>query len=368
MTTLRFPAIRAKQSPDHIVVSFSAGAEQLQQMALINRLARGQHGEMSGFQRPQIAAHIREIRDYFDKPDAILPNPIVIAFTDKVTIEDEDEAGRCTLVVDVSEGPPALVVDGQQRLSALIQVEDKAFEVFVSAVVCKDEEELRRQFVLINNTRPLPKSLIYELLPTVEGLPKRFAGRSLAADLTAKLNYDPASSLRGQIHQHTNPAGVLSDTAVQRVILSSASDGALRDLSRGRGGKKASLELVSQYFAAVQEVFASDWQGQTPTTSRLVGGPGLVSMGYIMDELALGAGASTEAEFIEGLQCLVGKTAWTSGSWDFGHGDVRRWKVIQNVNRDIMTLAQHLIGIVRADIRARQAKPSATLGVAVASA
>src|SRR3546814_7178534 len=80
----------------------------------------------------------------------------------------------------------------------------KDFQVFVSAVVCADDAELRRQFVLINNTRPLPKSLIYELLPSVDGLPRRLSDRPLAAELTAQLNYQGDSSLKGLIHQHTD--------------------------------------------------------------------------------------------------------------------------------------------------------------------
>src|SRR3546814_12857585 len=95
----------------------------------------------------------------------------------------------------------------------------KDFQVFVSAVVCADDAELRRQFVLINNTRPLPKSLIYELLPSVDGLPRRLYDRSLAAELTAQLNYQGDSSLNGLIHQHKNPAGIIRDTAIQKVIM-----------------------------------------------------------------------------------------------------------------------------------------------------
>lgn len=357
MSTLRFPAIRARQSEDHIVVSFPAAAHDLAAIATIERVARDAQGELSGFQRPQIAAHIREIKDYLEKPEAILPNPIVLAFTDRVTLEDETPDGRCVVVIDVSDGPPGLVVDGQQRLSALAQVGEKDFQVFVSAVVCADEVELRRQFVLINNTRPLPKSLIYELLPTVDGLPRRFSGRALAAELTALLNYAEGSSLKGLIHQHTNPAGIISDTAIQRVIIQSASDGILRDLSKGKGGSAACLTLLSDYFQAVQEVFVADWKDKTPTNSRLVGGAGVVAMGYVMEELAKRDGARTVEAFKTGLQCLVGRTHWSSGTWDFGGGDLRQWKVIQNVNRDIMTLAQHLIGIVRADIRKRHAEP-----------
>ena len=80
------------------------------------------------------------------------------------------------------------VVDGQQRLSALATMEKPGFQVFVSALICKDYNELRQQFVLVNNTRPLPKSLIYELLPTVYGLPERFTSRKFAARIIDLLN------------------------------------------------------------------------------------------------------------------------------------------------------------------------------------
>src|SRR3546814_2489960 len=63
-------------------------------------------------------------------------------------------------------------------------------------------------------------------------------------------------------------------------------------------------------------------------------------------------------EFAKGLGCLPGRTAWASGEWDFGDGDRRHWKAIQNVHRDIITLAQYLIGVVRADVRARRAAPA----------
>ena len=245
---------------------------------------------------------------------------------------------------------------GSSGLSALAQIDDKDFEVFISALVCRDEVELRRQFVLINNTRPLPKTLIYELLPTVEGgLPKRLSDRTIAADLTARLNHDHSSSLRGQINQHTNPSGVISDIAVQKVIMNSLSDGALRQLANRQSALGRCSRLLSDFYEAVQYVFSDAWTGHTPRTSRLVHGAGIVAMGYVMEELHR-RGADTGDSFRRGLGSLVGRTAWTAGEWDFGDGDRRHWKAIQNTSRDIVTLAQHLVGIVRADARAQLAR------------
>jgi DGQHR domain-containing protein len=332
---------------------FAASAHDILRFATIDRIGRDHEGQLSGFQRPQIASHIREIKDYLQTPDAILPNPIVVAFTTGVEIEQLND-GFCRVSIDVTNGPLGLVVDGQQRLTALSQVVDRDFQVFVSALVCDNEAELRRQFVLINNTRPLPKSLIYELLPGVDNLPERLGGRSTAAEFTDRLNHAAFSSLRGQIRQHTNPAGVISDTAIQRVIMNSLSDGVMRDMITAENGRERSLKVVSEFYRAVQRVFPEAWYGHTPKTSRLVHGAGIGALGYVMEVLATLDGARTWDEFAKGLGCLAGRTAWISGEWDFGGGDVRHWKAIQNINRDIVTLAQHLVGIVRRDLRARR--------------
>lgn len=353
-----FTAIRARQSAEHAALTFAATASDILAFAAIERIGRDAQGELSGFQRPQVAAHIREIRDYLEKPDSVLPNPIVVAFTEKVEVEDVG-GGVCRISIDVSDGAPGLVVDGQQRLTALSSVE-RDLQVFVSALICKDEAELRRQFVLINNTRPLPKSLIYELLPTVEDLPARLNKRSQAAELTAQLNFKKTSSLHKLIKMHTQPDGVIADTVMQRIIMESLSDGVMRSLVRSKRGDQACVELVSNFFEAVKRTFPSEWEGQTATTSRLRHGAGILAMGAVMEILAGRVDASSVEDFEAGLACLKGKTAWTSGSWDFD-GEERRWNSIQNINRDIALLTHHLTSIVKADLRAKRREAPAPL-------
>ena len=102
---------------------------------------------------------------------------------------------------------PGWIVDGQQRFTALSELRGRDFEVLVSGFLCETEEELQKQFILVNNTRPLPKALVYELLPKVGDLPPRMSGRSQAALVTEALNYRAGSSLKGMIKQQTNPKG-----------------------------------------------------------------------------------------------------------------------------------------------------------------
>ena len=346
---MTYLTVCAQQSNEHTVLSFVASAADVLRFAAIERIGRDAQGEISGFQRPQVAAHIREIRDYLDKPNAVLPNPIVVAFTDRITVEELSD-GLVRLSIDMNQGVPGLVVDGQQRLSALAGM-NRDFQIFVSALICRDEAELRRQFVLINNTKPLPKSLIYELLPTVDNLPPRLSRRSVASDLTARLNFEN-TALKGYIKQHTCPEGIIADTVMQRIIMESLSNGIMREMIRSPKGTERCVRLVSNFFEAVKKVWPDAWHGQKPATSRLVHGAGIQAMGDVMEVLAQRSQARSVEEFREGLECLKDRTAWTNGEWVLS-GEVRRWNSLQNVNRDVALLKHYLIAIVKADQRKR---------------
>lgn len=345
---LTFDALTPAQSDHLVVFTFIAKASEIAKIARIERAGRDDLGALQGFQRPQIANHIREIRDYLEKPTAILPNPIVVAFTEGAYLtEVENGSHLAKLTIDVGSGPKGWIVDGQQRFTALSELRGREFDVLVSGFICGTAEELQKQFILINNTRPLPKALVYELLPQVSDLPHRMSNRSQAALVIEALNYRPASALKGLIKQQTNPKGVIRDTVLQRVVMNSLSDGGLRLYA---GDDKLLLDqgvtLISEFFHAVQHVFSDDWVGKTPKTSRLIHGTGIVALGYVMDFLNGVTGAETRDEFARGLRLLKGKTAWSDGEWEFG-AERRRWNGLQNVPADIRQLSMHLVQILK---------------------
>lgn len=350
MADYTYIAVRAEQAGGHEVLSFAAAPNEILAFADIDRVSREGDGALRGFQRHQIASHIKEIRDYLGRDDALLPNPIVVAFIEGVSVTPMGN-GFAQVTIRVGDSKPGYVVDGQQRLTALSGLSKPGFQVFVSALLCRDYNELRQQFVLINNTRPLPKALIYELLPTVEGLPERFTSRTFAAKIVALLNYDEGSALHGMIYQHTNPRGVIRDTALQKVIMNSASDGAIREFVQESEYVERSLALVNEFFWAVRTVFRAEWDGMTPKTSRLVHGAGIVALGYVMELLYSRTLARTRDQFISGLKLLQGRTAWSNGRWHFSDTDDRPWNAIQNTPTDINLLANYLVREVKRAIR-----------------
>jgi DGQHR domain-containing protein len=361
--TYQFKGIRVNQAKGHDVFCFAAEANDIHAFAEIERLERQGDGQLNGFQRPQVAAHIKEIRDFLMREDAVLPNAVVVAFLDNVRVQDLGN-GIVDVMISVPEGRsrPGFLVDGQQRLAALSGLHKPHFEVLVSAVVCKDYEELRKQFLLINNTRPLPKSLIHELLPTIDGLPERFIEKKFAASLVDRLNFRSDSALRGEIHQHTNPTGSLDGTAIQKMVMNSASDGALRYLMQNAPGGSEDMRalgeeaftLFNDYFRAIKTVFAEEWENLNPKVSRLRHGAGLLAMGFVMEHLytmELPNCSTNYEKFVIGLNALKPYTAWTSGNWRFGEVLITPWNGIQNNSRDIHMLTDYLIRKLKYSLR-----------------
>jgi DGQHR domain-containing protein len=353
LETVTFKAIRARQSNRHDVFSFVASAKEVLRIARIDRAGRDDQGELFGFQRPQVSKHIHEIRDYLKRDDAVLPNSVVLAFVGGVKIKDLG-TGLSEIQIEIGEQAPGLVVDGQQRLTALQALVDKDFQIFVSAMVCQDDEDLRRQFILINNTRPLPKELIYELLPTVSDLPHRMSSRAFAANLTTMLNYasgdeNAPAALQGQIKQHTNPSGSISSNAIQRVVMNSRSNGALRDIARDEDAPKKSLQMIGDFYGAAMDLFPEAWIGMGPRTSRLKHSVGVIALGYAMEMAYAVHGARTREDFRDKLKCLTvdGLCAWTSGTWVFNREESRTWDRLQNTPPDIRLLSDYLARIVR---------------------
>jgi DGQHR domain len=385
MTEFEFRAIRAEQVPGRTVLAFAATPSEVLAMAEIERVVRDADGTLQGFQRHQVATHIKEIRDYLSHETALLPNAVVLAFIEGAEVKDNKDGTATLKITAANSEKPGYVVDGQQRLSALAGLNKPGFQVFVTALICEDYDEMREHFIRINSTRPLPKALIYELLPTVDGLPDRYSSRQFAAKLVAMLNFidgsdsdavaagdgessKSAGRMKGirldkpplfeRIKQHTNPTGAISDIALQKLIMSSISDGFLRGLLSEDGPhEKDAYLVINTFFDAVREVFRDAWVDMTPKTSRLVHGAGIVAMGFVM-ELLYSRSAHSMArirenpellrgEFVEGLKLLREDTAWTSGHWHFSKDDVRPWNSIGNTPTDISLLTSFLVSTLR---------------------
>ena len=356
---LRVPALEVQQTAKRTIYTFALDGKELPRFAAVSRLHRQSDSQLGGYQRPEVVSHIAGIRSYLESDDPMLPNSIVIALDKRVRFESQhrrvdgacSRAGELVIPVDPNwseSDKPGWIVDGQQRAAAVREAKVASFPLCITAFIADTDVEQRTQFILVNSTKPLPKGLVYELLPETEGtLPKQFRLRRFPARLLQRLNHGRNSPLWHLINTPTVPEGVIKDNSILRMLENSLTDGALyylRDPYAGAAELERMLEVVKNYWDAISIVFPDAWD-LPPRRSRLTHGVGVISMGFVMDAICdrfLPEAFPTRDDFVQDLAVLEPLCHWTGGSWDFG-AIQRKWNDLQNTPRDIQLLTDHLL-------------------------
>ena len=355
---LRLSAIEITQGRDRKLYSFAVDGKRLQEFCTVSRVSRFKGEHLHGYQRPEVVSHINQIKDYLESENPILPNAIVVAFDESVrfvpgpkTTNDSPYARSGILEVPLGfdlldEEKPGWIVDGQQRSAALRDARISQFPVCVVGFIANGLEEQRQQFILVNATKPLPKGLIYELLPSTDGkLPLALARRRLPSLLAEHLNYDSESPLQGMIRTPTNGNGIIADNSILKMLENSLTDGVLYNLDN----IEEQLDVVKEFWLGVKKTFPDAW-GRPPRHSRLMHGAGVVAMGFLMDTIAdrnRKQRKLTAKLFQQELEPLVKFCRWTEGYWNFG-GEHLKWNELQNVPRHIQMLSIYLTNEYRA--------------------
>lgn len=360
-------ALRIIQGGGVPVYLFSLTAGEIFQVAEISRVARGNHSELIGYQRREVRQHVKEITDYLDGDDVLFPNPIIIALPSTVrwkgsrgpNVSDGIAEGGAIEIPLAGPGgsKPGWIVDGQQRALALSRSRRQDFPVPVNAFIADSVDVQRDQFVRINSTKPLPKSLVTELLPQVGSpLPPRLSASKVPSALCDLLNTKEDSPFQGLIKRSSSStedrkAAVVTDTSLVEALKESLHQAAgclfqYRNLSSGEMDSiRIWLTLVT-YWGAVRDTFPTAW-GKPPTKSRLMHGAGIRAMGKLMD-LVMAAIDPTTAGAAEIVRADLARLAphchWTDGRWEELRMD---WDEVQNVPRHINELSNYLVRTYR---------------------
>jgi DGQHR domain-containing protein len=355
------PAIEITQGRNRRCFTFAVDGKLLPDFTAVSRVARDDDNAVTGYQRPEVLSHISQIRKYLESENPMLPNAIVVAFDRTVVFESKappSPAGRTgslhiPIPDDQDDDKPGLIVDGQQRAAAIREASIKRFPVFAVGFIAKDENEQREQFVLVNSTKPLPKGLLYELLPSIDALlPEALARKKLPAVILDRLNHDDDSPFRGMVSTPTSPKGVVKDNSLLRMVENSLSDGALfrfRDPTTGQCDIDKASTVLKNFWTAVQSAFPTAW-GLPPKRSRLMHGAGVVSLGFVMDAIAdrnRNRSIPTRNNFYHGITPLVEHCRWTDGYWDFGARRHVKWCDLQNTPTHVQLLTDYLLNLHR---------------------
>jgi DGQHR domain-containing protein len=356
---LRLPALEIRQGRRRRLYTFAIDGKKLPLFTTVSRVRR-EDRRIEGYQRPEVLAHVNAIRSYLESEAPMIPNAVVVAFDTRVHFEAAEPSGigyvrSGVLVIPVDESlsdedKPGWIVDGQQRCAAVREADIRSFPLCVTAFITASDGEQRAQFILVNSTKPLPKGLIYELLPSTEGpLPPALMRKRFPTLILERLNYDEDSPFCGLIQTPTTPDGIVKDNSILRMLENSLTDGCLfhyRDPDTGGGDLEEMLLVLKPFWRAVEKVFEVAW-GQPPRRSRLMHGVGIASVGFLMDAITddymAGGFAPREADYVAELECLREVCAWTSGFWNLGRDSLRRWNEFQNTPKDIQLLTSHLL-------------------------
>ena len=361
---LKRRALRIDQDPKHPIYVFSLSGSDLLQIADISRISRDNDGKLLGYQRAEVRRHIGEITDYLNSDEVVFPNSIILALGSNVRFvrsRGPDTNDGCavagTLEIPVPSPKatkPAWIVDGQQRVMALSKSNRPDLPVPVNAFVADEIALQRDQFLRVNNSRPLPRGLITELLPEVStNLPPRMAARRIPSAICDWLNQDPKSPFHKMIRRPSQSKveqkkAVITDTSLIKALEESLGtpNGCLyphRNVTTGETDFDQITQMLMTYWTAVKETFPQAW-GKKPDKSRLMHGAGLRAMGRLMDKIM----PTIKERGVEGVRrarkelVLVEPVCrWTSGEWETMGG--LKWNEVQNVPRHIQTLSWVLI-------------------------
>lgn len=361
---LRRRALKIKQNNSCPLYLFSLTGDDLLAIAEISRISRNDAGTLIGYQRPEVKRHVQEIVEYLNGKDVLFPNSLILALTTKVRFirgrgpkvnDDMAISGTLEIPLPRADGAkPAWIVDGQQRALALSMCKVKTLPIPINAFVSDEVGLQRDQFLRVNNTKPLPRGLITELLPAISTqLPTHLSARRIPSAICDWLNQDERSPFRGLIRRASTAKAdkedtVVTDTSVVKMIEESLTSpsGCLfpyRNIATSETDFDGICSLLVTYWRAVKDTFPDAW-GKSPSESRLMHGAGLRSMGRLMDRIMSGidlrlpkAVALVKRE----LQLIAPICRWTEGAWEDLNDT--RWDEIQNVHRHIRVLSNLLI-------------------------
>ena len=278
--THRVLAIRLKQpytNSSAELFMFTISPERLLKTCFIYRKAQG---DARAYQRMLRKKRLPNIRDFVNKPEAILPTDIILHLSDKVTVDEIQEyselhdkngkiitlsKSKCYDLVSINipmEYASIELIDGQHRLYGFIGAEPSTisdFNLVALGIKNIDAEQRRDTFVAINdNSRRMDANLVAYLKYTEDDSLCEKDNNLMAIRIVVDLN--KTSPFKKSIK--------LLDIGEQKLTLKGLSGYDLKGLIGSKGllrkyfpGNKPQeyIRAIRFYFNIVRSVFKKQW-------------------------------------------------------------------------------------------------------------
>jgi len=213
----------------------------------------------SGIQRPYKSSRSREIAEYIDEDDSVMPNNIIVSLK-KENIHYRDGELEILPGKDV-----AFVIDGQHRLRAFKYTEKHQFELPVSGFVDLSLAEIAEIFVKINyNQKSVSKSLVFDLLGISDEIFPEFVE---AHKLTKMLNETIGSPWFDSIKMLGIGKGIITQASfITPLEANKILDGVLKDFTLDQ-----KVKILSNYFSAIKQLFPDKWGHRGSIIAKTLG-------------------------------------------------------------------------------------------------
>lgn len=251
---IRVNAVRVEQNERKFYL-FKIKAEDLLNIAYFNPREIDRE---AGIQRPFREWRSKEVAEYIDEENSVLPNNIIISLNSKFV-----SFNNGTLEIQPKKDI-AFVIDGQHRLRAFKHTLKKNFELPVSSFIDLSLAEIAEIFVKINYyQKPVSKSLVYDLLGIS---PEIFPEYYEAHEVTKVLNETVSSPWFGLIKMLGIGKGIIT----QATFISALESNKILNEVLKEFNKEEKIIILSNYFQAIKQLFPGQWGNRSYFISKSV--------------------------------------------------------------------------------------------------
>lgn len=227
-----------------------------------------------GYHRSFSKTRIKEIKNYINQEQGIMPNSILVNIDEgKFNYQENNN-----LLILEDTDSLGLIIDGQHRVNGCYDA-NPDFQLMVIATLGLSVKEQARLFITINKTQKgVPASLYLDLMNLLEGDIEDFDGEGVSAERRAReiairLNETDESPLYERIRTTGESGfGISLNEFVNQI----------RNYVKPKTGKLANLGFEQQYkvfeiyFRCIKAVFLEQWDNPTSYILETVAFGGLM--------------------------------------------------------------------------------------------
>ncbi len=270
MDTISIPAFQIIQNNQRMLV-FLASAKIVYERFDVSR--RVENKEL-GYQRSFSKSRIKQIKNYINSEQGIIPNSILVNL-DQKKYRYSEEKQELTLYESDTLG---LIIDGQHRVKGSYEANPDFLLMVVATLELSDREQAKL-FVKINKTQKgVPASLYLDLLPLLQGKIEDFDREGVSAEerareIAVRLNEAEESPLYELIRRTGESGFGISLSEFVRLTKNYVEPNTGKLASHGFEQQYKIFEI---YFRAIKAVFLQQWEDKNSYILKTVGFGGLV--------------------------------------------------------------------------------------------